>query len=95
MKPTLKLGLAAALLNGSAVFIAHGGWDLGDQLPREARRKGITLPEYLASACYTDLKVLFALEHPELPTSLRGMLQVLDLEQVRPPLRRCPASWRR
>ena len=32
-------GLAAALRNGTAVFIAHGGWDLGDQLPREVRRQ--------------------------------------------------------
>ena len=48
-------GLVAALEQGTAVLVAHGIWDLGDQLPREATRKGIVLPSIFD--LHTDLKV--------------------------------------
>ena len=71
--------LVSALLNGTAVLVAHGEWDLGDQLPREAARKLITLPPYLSSK-YTDLKVVFSMAFPNNSgTSLRAMLEHLNL----------------
>lgn len=74
-------GLTEALADGSALLIAHGGWDLGDQLPIEAARKQLALPAWLGSRTYSDLKVLFALEYSGASsTSLRGMLQALGLE---------------
>ena len=38
--------LKSALEQGTALFVAHGGWDLQDQLPLEAKRKGIALETY-------------------------------------------------
>ena len=73
-------GLTAALNSGAAVLVAHGGWDLGDQLPREAARKGIALPAWLGSSTYADIKVLFGLQLPGASTSLRGMLRALGIE---------------
>ena len=66
-------GLVTALETGRAVLVAHGGWDLGDQLPRECARKGIVLPPFFDS--HADLKVIFALTCPEnRGTSLKQML---------------------
>lgn len=74
----VECGLAEALDAGRAMLVAHGGWDLGDQLPIESARKNIVLPRWLGSGCYTDLKVVFALSVPGAPTSLRGMLQAVE-----------------
>ena len=71
-------GLVTALEEGRAVLVAHGGWDLGDQLPRECSRKGITLPSWFHS--HADLKVIFALTCPEnRGTSLKQMLDYLSI----------------
>lgn len=71
-------GLKALLDKGTAVFVAHGGWDLQDQLPLEAKRKGISLPSYFAE--HTDLKVVFSLTCPEARgSSLQSMLDHLGL----------------
>ena len=75
-------GLVSALEAGTAVFVAHGGWDLVDQLPKECARKGFTLPSFYGT--FADLKVLFALSCPEhRGTSLKQMLDLLGLPQVR------------
>ena len=75
-------GLVSALEAGTAVFVAHGGWDLVDQLPKECARKGLTLPSFYGT--FADLKVLFALSCPEhRGTSLKQMLDLLGLPQVR------------
>ena len=85
-------GLVSALEAGTAVFVAHGGWDLVDQLPKECARKGLTLPSFYGT--FADLKVLFALSCPEhRGTSLKQMLDLLGLPQVRgapDPLRQTP-----
>jgi 3'-5' exoribonuclease 1 len=71
-------GFKAALEQGTAVFVAHGGWDLQDQLPLEAKRKGIPLPSYWGE--HTDLKVVFSLACPEARgSSLQQMLDHLSL----------------
>lgn len=71
-------GLVTALEEGRAVLVAHGGWDLGDQLPRECARKGIALPAIFNS--HADLKVVFALTCPEnRGTSLKQMLDYLSI----------------
>ena len=54
-------------------------WDLGDQLPRECARKGLTLPPTFE--VYADLKVLFALTCPDhRGTSLKQMLDQCHLQ---------------
>ena len=50
-------GLDEALLTEGAVVVAHGEWDLNDQLPAECRRKGIPLPQCLHM--FTDIKTVF------------------------------------
>ena len=77
--------LITALRQGTAVLVAHGEWDLGDQLPREAARKGIVLPDYLAE--YADLKVVFCLACPD----NRGT----SLKQESPPPSPPPCARRR
>ncbi len=92
-------GLLSALESGTAVFVAHGGWDLVDQLPKECARKGIALPDFYGA--FADLKILFALACPEhRGTSLKQMLEFLGLPQVcgwradcaRACCPRCPAA---
>ena len=74
-----EYGLMSALEEGRAVLVAHGGWDLGDQLPRECARKGLTLPPTFE--VYADLKVLFALTCPDhRGTSLKQMLDQCHLQ---------------
>jgi inhibitor of KinA sporulation pathway (predicted exonuclease) len=72
-------GLVQALEQGSAVLVAHGEWDLRDQLPRECARKGITLPSYFNT--HTDLKTVFALTH----TAHRGtsLKQMADFSGIK------------
>ena len=77
-------GLIEALRTGSAVLVAHGEWDLSDQLPAECVRKGIALPPCLRES--TDLKIPFAdtmpLEwHGGVGTGL-GMLAMLERLQL-------------
>ena len=70
--------LVTALEQGTAVLIAHGGWDLGDQLPRECARKGIALASYWNT--HADLKVIFSLTCPDSRgQSLSAMLDYLKL----------------
>ena len=71
-------GLKAALEKGTAVIVAHGNWDLSDQLPRECARKGIALPSYWNT--YVDLKVVFGLACPTARgSSLNQMLEHFNL----------------
>ena len=77
-------GLIEALRTGSTVLVAHGEWDLSDQLPAECGRKGIVLPPCLRES--TDLKIPFAdtmpLEwHGGVGTGL-GMLAMLERLQM-------------
>lgn len=70
--------LKSALEQGTALFVAHGGWDLQDQLPLEAKRKGIALETYWNA--HADLKVVFSLTCPEARgSSLQQMLEYLGL----------------
>ena len=75
-------GLVTALERGTAVLVAHGGWDLVDQLPKECARKGLALPPYFGA--FADLKILFALAYPDhRGTSLKQMLECARMHLTR------------
>lgn len=72
----------------SFCFVTHGGWVLRIQLPREARDKSITLPNYLSFCRMFDLKQeiqRWQVHHPEVSlrsTSLRDLCEIFRLERV-------------
>ncbi|KAG2230190.1 hypothetical protein BDF21DRAFT_383649 [Thamnidium elegans] len=74
--------------NKSFCFVTHGGWVLRIQLPREARDKNITLPNYLSFCRMFDLKQeiqRWQVHHPEISlrsTSLRDLCEIFHLERV-------------
>lgn len=74
--------------NKSFCFVTHGGWVLRIQLPREARDKNITLPNYLSFCRMFDLKQeiqRWQVHHPEISlrsTSLRDLCQIFHLNRV-------------
>lgn len=76
------------LENKSFCFVTHGGWVLRIQLPREARDKNITLPNYLSFCRMFDLKQeiqRWQVHHPEISlrsTSLRDLTEVFNLDRV-------------
>ena len=69
-------------------FVTHGGWALRIQLPREARDKNITLPNYISFCRMFDLKQeiqRWQIHHPEISlrsTSLRDLTEVFHLQRV-------------
>ncbi|RCH79891.1 hypothetical protein CU098_000805, partial [Rhizopus stolonifer] len=72
----------------SFCFVTHGGWVLRIQLPREARDKNLTLPNYLAFCRMFDLKQeiqRWQVHHPEISlrtTSLRDLCEIFELKRV-------------
>ncbi|KAI8991753.1 hypothetical protein BDF20DRAFT_846228 [Mycotypha africana] len=73
----------------SFCFVTHGGWALRIQLPREARDKGLALPNYLAYCRMFDLKQeiqRWQVHHPEFSfksTSVRDLCELFGLERVK------------
>eukprot|EP00908_Phaeocystis_cordata_P027420 Transcript_9987.p1 GENE.Transcript_9987~~Transcript_9987.p1 ORF type:complete len:445 (+),score=98.91 Transcript_9987:83-1417(+) len=74
-------GLVEALRAGTTALVAHGEWDLVDQLPTECRRKRVALPACLRES--TDLRIPFADTVGGVGTGL-GMLAMLDRLQLTP-----------
>lgn len=54
---------------GRVVAVAHGPWDLGMQLPREALKKKVKLPAYFET--YFDIKKLWAIHRALRPQDFR------------------------
>lgn len=75
--------------NKSFCFATHGGWALRIQLPREARDKNLTLPNFLAYCRMFDLKQeiqLWQVHHPEVSlrsTSVRDLCDTFNITRVR------------
>ena len=60
----------------SFCFVTHGGWVLRIQLPREARDKNLTLPNYMAFCRMFDLKQeiqRWQVHHPEINFNATSM----------------------
>lgn len=74
--------------NKTFCFVTHGGWVLRIQLPREARDKNLTLPNYLSYCRMFDLKQeiqRWQVHHPEISlrsTSLRDLCEIFHLNRV-------------
>jgi inhibitor of KinA sporulation pathway (predicted exonuclease) len=72
----------------SFCFVTHGGWVLRIQLPREARDKNLSLPNYLAYCRMFDLKQeiqRWQVHHPEVnlrSTSLRDLCDIFELART-------------
>ncbi|KAI8372227.1 hypothetical protein EDC96DRAFT_500346 [Choanephora cucurbitarum] len=72
----------------SFCFVTHGGWVLRIQLPREARDKNLTLPNYMAFCRMFDLKQeiqRWQVHHPEISlrsTSLRDLCEIFEIKRV-------------
>eukprot|EP01062_Namystynia_karyoxenos_P054680 TRINITY_DN4512_c1_g1_i1.p1 TRINITY_DN4512_c1_g1~~TRINITY_DN4512_c1_g1_i1.p1 ORF type:complete len:625 (+),score=237.99 TRINITY_DN4512_c1_g1_i1:65-1876(+) len=63
--------------------VTHGTWDLGDQLRREAERKGIALPEVLCSAFDLRDEVVRWAGGAAVPDqTLRGLCRAVGIQRV-------------
>jgi inhibitor of KinA sporulation pathway (predicted exonuclease) len=66
-------------------FCTHGIWELRTQLPGEAARKNVTLPSYLASPKFFDLKQelnTWSKHHPELGLETTGVEDLRAIAQT-------------